>query len=96
MKYFISYAYFLQHGGHGFGNIAVERSWPISGPDDIEDLTSQVTDSVTQTMGKRLTLTIMGWQQFEPDVERIRGAGSGPARVAHLSAVKSEQPKENA
>lgn len=40
--------------------------------------------------------TIIGWQQFEPDVERIRGAGAGPSRLAHLRTIKSEQPLESA
>lgn len=85
MKYFISYAYFLQHGGHGFGNIEVERSWPISGAEDIEDLTSQITDSLSRTIAKKLTLTILGWQQFEADVERVRGNHNGPSNVVQLS-----------
>lgn len=84
MKYFVSYAYFVKNGAHGFGNIGVERSWPISGPEDIEDLTSQITDSVSRAMGKSLTLTIMGWQQFEPDIERIRTGESIESNVIRL------------
>ncbi len=84
MKYFVSYAYFNQNGGHGFGNIEVERSWPISGSEDIADLTSQITDSVSRAMGKSVTLTIMGWQQFEPDIERTRGSSSGESNVIQL------------
>lgn len=90
MKYFVSYAYFLQNGGHGFGNIGLERSWPISGPDDIEDLTLQITDTVTRAMGKKLTLTITGWPQFEADIERIRGKDSGPSKVVQLASSRSE------
>ena len=84
MKYFVSYAYFVKNGAHGFGNIGMERSWPISGPEDIEDLTSQITDAVSRAMGKSLTLTIMGWQQFEPDIERTRGSSSGESNVIQL------------
>lgn len=38
-KYFVAYAYFLKNGGHGFGNIEADRSWPIAGQDDINELT---------------------------------------------------------
>jgi len=83
MKYFVSYAYFLKNGGHGFGNIGIDRSWPISGPEDIEDLTAQITDAVSQAMAKNLTLTIMSWQPFEPDIKRIHSnkGGSNVIRV---------------
>lgn len=90
MKYFISYAYFLQHGGSGFGNIEVERSWPIAGAEDIEDLTSQITDSLSRTMARDLTLTILGWQQFEADIERVRRNNNGPSNVVRLSPVSSD------
>jgi len=47
-------------------------------------LTSQITDAVSRAMGKSLTLTIMGWQQFEPDVERIRAGESDESNVIQL------------
>ena len=43
-KYFVAYAYFLKNGGHGFGNIEADRSWPIAGQDDINELTEHITD----------------------------------------------------
>ena len=70
-KYFVAYAYFLKNGGHGFGNIEADRSWPIAGQDDINELTEHITDSLCRAMNQpSLTLTILGWQRFEDDVPR--------------------------
>lgn len=85
MKYFVSYAYFLQNGGSGFGNIEADRSWPISSSQDITELTAHITDSVSRAMrGKQLTLTILSWQQFEPDIERKRVDGSSRSNIVTL------------
>ncbi len=70
-KYFISYAYFLNNGDHGFGNIEADRSWPISSQADVIDLTGHITDSLCRAMNvPSLKVTIIGWQRFEDDIER--------------------------
>lgn len=89
MKYFVAYAYFLKNGAHGFGNIEVQRSWPISGTDDITDLTSQITDDLSRAMKREPDVTIIGWQRFEDDVERIRGQKGDSGNVVHLLGQKS-------
>ncbi|TXT28324.1 MAG: hypothetical protein FD131_3189 [Rhodocyclaceae bacterium] len=70
-KYFIAYAYFVPHGSQGFGNIEVDRSWPIAGTADIQELTERITDSMRRTTRQpNLTLTIISWQLFEADIGR--------------------------
>jgi hypothetical protein len=84
-KYFIAYAYFIPHGPHGFGNIEADRSWPISSTEDITDLTEHITEAVRQKMKQpRLTIAIISWQQFEPDIERYRPDGPPPNNIISL------------
>ncbi len=84
-KYFVAYAYFLKNGGHGFGNIEADRSWPIAGQADINELTEHITDSLCRAMNQpSLTLTILGWQRFEDDIERKRPEPGQPSNVISL------------
>lgn len=89
MKYFVSYAYFIsQTGGHGFGNIEADRSWPIPGTEDIQELTEHITESLRRAMNRRdVTLTIIGWQPFEPEIERKRPAPGDSGNVVKLRTI---------
>ena len=86
-KYFIAYAYFIPHGSNGFGNIEADRSWPISSTEDITDLTDHITEAVRRMMKQpRLTLAIVNWKQFEPDIERYHPDGPPPNNIICLTA----------
>lgn len=86
MKYFIAYAYFLKNNAHGFGNIEVDRSWPIAGVEDITELTAHINDSVSRAMGRTdVSLTIISWQKFEDDIPRKKTDDSGSAKVVKLT-----------
>lgn len=89
MKYFVSYAYFISKtGGHGFGNIEADRSWPIAGTEDIRELTEHITESLRRFMNRRdVTLTIISWQAFEPDIDRKRPVPGDSVNVLKLPGI---------
>ncbi len=70
--YFVAYGYFRAKGMHGFGNIGIERAWPISGPEDIADITEIVKTEIQRQFGDADTrVVIIGWQPFEADIPRL-------------------------
>lgn len=70
-KYFVSYSYFTPRGAQGFGNIAIERSFSIAGPDDIAELTGAITDAMQRELkAEKVNVVIINFREFEPDVQR--------------------------
>ena len=68
--------------GIGVGILLVHRTSPELGVQIHNYI--PVPDFLLGVMGKSLTLTIMGWQQFEHDVERIRAGESDESNVIQL------------
>ena len=84
-KYFVSYAYFVPHGPQGFGNIEADRSFPIAGTADITELTEHITDALRRTMKQpKVSITILSWCEFEPDIERQQRSPSSTDNVIQL------------
>ena len=84
-RYFVSYAYFGQRGTQGFGNIEVERSYPIAGTADITELTQHITDALRRaTTQPSLTISIINWREFEQDIERRAIDPTRPDNVINL------------
>ncbi len=70
-KYFIAYAYFASGGAQGFGNIEVDRAYPIASTADITELTDAITDAVRREMRvPTVNIVILNFREFEPDIER--------------------------
>ena len=84
-SYFVAYGYFRAKGMHGFGNIGIERAWPISGPEDIADVTEIVKTEIQRQFGDADTrVVIIGWQPFETDVPRARHTAETTSDVITL------------
>ena len=84
-KYFIAYAYFVPGGSQGFGNIEVDRTYPIAGTTDITELTEAITDALRREMRTpSLSVAIINFREFEPDIHRAPVATDGPNNVITL------------
>ena len=84
-KYFVSYAYFVPNGSQGFGNIEADRSFLIAGTADITELTEHITDALRRTMKQpKVSITILSWREFEPDIERQQRSPSSTDNVIQL------------
>ena len=84
-KYFISYAYFIPRGSQGFGNIEVDRTYPIAGTHDIAELTEAITDALRREMrNPNITVAIINFREFEPDIHRVPAATGTPSNVITL------------
>jgi len=69
--YFISYSYFTPKGANGFGNIAIERSYPIAGPGDVSELTETITEAMRRELKvETVHVAILNFREFEPDIQR--------------------------
>lgn len=84
-KYFIAYSYFVPHGSQGFGNIEVDRSYPIAGTADITELTEAIADAMRREMRvPTINIVILNFREFEPDIERQNYRSSGAGNVISL------------
>lgn len=85
MKYFISYAYFIPKGSQGFGNIEVDRTYPISSTNDVAELTEAIASAMSREMRvPEINISILNFRQFEPDIERKNYSPENKGNVISL------------